>query len=610
MSMSIKWRLALFTVVTALGIYYLVPSLIRDASIPKFLPQKRINLGLDLQGGLHLELKVQTEKAVEQKLATTGDQLSRDLRDMRVRVQSLSTAGEEITLTLRGSEDAGKVESVLKDKFPTLKINSKELPAAGDGVFKIAFTSEERDTTVKYAIEQGIETIRNRIDQFGVSEPVIIPQGTGEILIQLPGLGTLSADKISSQLKVFAADEKIPGVTVEAAGTEIKVVMPDVNTADAFAMKVVERFVGVSKESVEPTPDGKAKLILALATSQRAKKLIGQTAQLEFRLLDENVTPSQAFAQGVPPQSEILYGKQALDQKTGKPYGEKPAYVVGKRVLMTGDVVTDARMAIDQNQAQYYVHMEFNGLGQRLFGQITTENVGKRLAIVLDGVVQSAPVIREAITGGKASISGTFTRNEARDLSISLRSGSLPAPVAVMHEIEVGASLGDDSVKSGMLSLIVGFFAIAAFMIVYYKWSGMLANVTLLLNIILTMATLTLFRATLTMPGIAGIVLTMGMAVDTNVLIFERIREELRMGRTIGNSVTTGFSRAFITIFDANMTTLIAAAILGWLGSGPIRGFAVTLAIGLIWNLFTAVLGTRVAYDIALSRRTLKRLSI
>jgi len=607
---SLRLRLGLFLVFAVAGLIYLLPMVLPTGTLPRFMPQKRINLGLDLQGGLHLELKVQAEKAVEQKVSTTTDQLGRELRDQRVRVKDLAARGEEITLVLRGTEDGEKVEGLMKDKYPFLKVNSKELPAGGDATYKLAFTAEERDTIIKYAIEQGIETIRNRIDQFGVAEPVIVPQGNGEIMIQLPGLGTLSADKMSTELRKMLTDEKVPNFSVEAAGSELHLVLPDVTTAENIAQKAVDQFPGLARDSIEPTNDGRAKLVLALATSQRAKKLIGQTAQLEFRLLDDSMSAQQALSQGTPSQSEVLYGKPDVDPRSGKVVGTKPSYLVGRRILMGGTGITDARMAVDQNQAQYYVHLEFDRSGSKLFGDITSENVGKRLAIVLDGVVQSAPVIRESITGGRASISGTFTRNEARDLAIALRSGSLPAPVSVMHEIEVGASLGDDSVHSGMLSLLVAFVAISAFMAVYYKWSGVLADGMLLVNIVLTLATLTAVRATLTMPGIAGIVLTMGMSVDTNVLIFERIREELRMGRTIASGVSMGFSRAFLTIFDAHMTTLIAAAILGYFGTGPIRGFAVTLAIGLTWNLFTAVVGTRVSYDIVLSRAKIRRLSI
>lgn len=610
MSFSIKWRLGLFLCITLAGLLYLLPMVMPTGSVPKFLPQKRINLGLDLQGGLHLELKVQAEKAVEQKLSFTADQLTRELRDQRVRVKDVTAAGEAMTLVLRGSEDAAKADQLLKDKYPFLKVDSRDAPAGGDAAYRLAFTAEERETIMRYAIEQGIETIRNRIDQFGVAEPVIVPQGNGEIMIQLPGLGTLSADKISEELRSLLAAEGVSGAMVTPSGSEIVVMLPDLFTADNVAAKAVERYAGLAKDSVEQTADGKVKLVLALATSQRAKKLIGQTAQLEFRMLDETMSPETARVQGLPPGSEILYGKQDVDPRTGKPTGVKQPYLVQKRIAMTGEVVTDARIGVDQNQASYYVHLEFDRRGGQLFGDLTTENTNKRMAIVLDGVVQSAPVIREPITGGKASISGTFTRNEARDLSIALRSGSLPAPVSVMHEIEVGASLGDDSVKAGMYSLVAAFIAISLFMIVYYKWSGALADVMLAVNIVLTLATLTAMRATLTMPGIAGIVLTMGMAVDTNVLIFERIREELRHGRTILSGVDLGFSRAFLTIFDAHMTTLIAAAILGYLGSGPIRGFAVTLAIGLIWNLFTAIVGTRVSYDIVLSKAKLRRLSI
>ena len=319
---------------------------------------------------------------------------------------------------------------------------------------------------------------------------------------------------------------------VEPKGSEIDVTLPSEAVADRIATEAVAKFVGVSRESMEPLPGGKTKLVLALASSQRAKRLIGQTAQLEFRMLDETTDPTVALSQGVPPESEILYGKPTVDPRTGKQTAQPAPYLVKRRVMMTGEVVSEARMAVDPQQSQYYVHIEFDGRGSRIFGDLTTESVGKRMAIVLDGVVQSAPVIREPITGGKASISGTFTRDEARDLAIALRSGSLPAPVTVMHEIEVGASLGDDSVHSGLLSLIVGFLAVSAFMAIYYKWSGRLADVMMAVNMVLTVATLVLFRATLTMPGIAGLVLTMGMAVDANVLIFERIREEMRLGKS------------------------------------------------------------------------------
>ena len=278
--------------------------------------------------------------------------------------------------------------------------------------------------------------------------------------------------------------------------------------------------------------------------------------------------------------------------------------------MMTGDVITDARVQIDQQYNEPYVSMEFNSTGARLFERATGENVGKRMAIVLDGVVQSAPVIRERIGGGRAQITGRFSMNEASDLAISLRSGSLPAPVKILERRTVGPSLGFDSIRSGLISAGIGSLLVVLFMVVYYKGTGAVADLALVINLILIGGVMSVFGATLTLPGIAGIALTVGMAVDANVLINERIREELRLGKSPMNAVEAGYHKAFSAILDSNLTTLIAAAALYAYGTGPIQGFAVTLSIGLLASMFTAITGTRVAFDWILRRGSVKRLSI
>jgi preprotein translocase subunit SecD len=284
--------------------------------------------------------------------------------------------------------------------------------------------------------------------------------------------------------------------------------------------------------------------------------------------------------------------------------------VVKSKTVMTGDLLSDAQVRIDTRFNEPYVAIDFNPVGAKRFDQITAANVGKRMAIVLDDTVYSAPVIRERISGGSAQISGSFTEQEATDLAIVLRAGSLPAPVKILEDRTVGPSLGRDSINKGIFSVIIGGILVVAAIGLYYKWSGLVANIALILNLVFILALLSLFKATLTLPGIAGIVLTVGMAVDANVIIFERIREELRLGKTSRIALNAGYSKAFLTIIDANITTLIAALVLFQFGTGPVKGFAVTLSIGIITSLFTAIFVSRSIFDYFLERRQVKRLSI
>ncbi len=335
-----------------------------------------------------------------------------------------------------------------------------------------------------------------------------------------------------------------------------------------------------------------------------AKSLIGRTAQLEFKLVDEKGDLSKALAGQIPAGDLIMYGK-AQTGRSAQPY------LLKKRTELSGEEVSDARITIDSRYNEYAVTLKFNSKGARKFDRLTSKHIGERFAIILEGTIQSAPVIRERISGGSAQITGSFSPAEARDLAIVLRAGALPAPVKVVEERSIGPSLGQDSVDQGMDSIIIGCILVLIFMMAYYKLFGMVANIALIFNLVLIVAVMSALGSTLTLPGIAGIVLTIGMAVDANVLIFERIREELRLGRTPMSAINSGYDKAFVTIVDANITTLIAAIVMFQFGSGPVKGFAVTLSVGILASMFTAIMVTRALIAASLTRQQhIKNLSI
>ncbi|MBU0465913.1 MAG: protein translocase subunit SecD, partial [Proteobacteria bacterium] len=396
--------------------------------------------------------------------------------------------------------------------------------------YKLALPEKETENLKKMATAQALETIRNRIDEFGVSEPDIRIQGENRILLQLPGI-------------------KDP---------------------------------------------------------ERAKDLIGKTAQLTFQLVDDDADVNSAINGTPPVGDELLYQTK---YNAGSSIPVKTAFLINKRILLDGSLLTNARVGFDQFQ-QPQIGIEFNRKGARIFDRITGENIHKRLAIVLDKTVYSAPVIQDRIAGGKAVITGNFTLDEAKDLAIALRAGSLPAPVKIIEERTVGPTLGADSIRMGLISMVIGGFLVILFMIIYYKNAGLIADLALIVNIILIGGGLAAFQATLTLPGIAGIILTIGMAVDANVIIYERIREELRAGKTALAAVNAGFDRAALTILDANVTTLIAALVLYQFGTGPIKGFAVTLCLGIIASLFTALILSKGIFNFVLKNKPSKKLSI
>ena len=493
-------------------------------------PHKKINLGLDLQGGMHLLLEVQNIKAVEAEVERTIQEIKKELRKQEIKHLGISRLKDNSILAkFQNGENKSKFETVLSKDFKNLIIKRPET-SAGIITFHLALPEKEIDTLKKMATAQALETIRNRIDEFGVSEPDIRIQGDNRILIQLPGI-------------------KDP---------------------------------------------------------RRAKDLIGKTAQLTFQLVDDDADVDAAI-NGIPPVGDEILYQNKYNKGSGTPV--KIPFLIKKRVLLDGSLLTNARVEFDQFQ-QPQVGIEFNRKGARIFDRITGENIHKRLAIVLDESVYSAPTIQDRIAGGKAVITGSFTLNEAKDLAIALRAGSLPAPVEIIEERTVGPTLGADSVRMGLMSMLIGGLLVILFMAVYYKGAGIIADLALIVNIILIGGGLAALQATLTLPGIAGIILTIGMAVDANVIIFERIREELRSGRTALASVHAGFDRAALTILDANVTTLIAAIVLFQFGTGPIKGFAVTLCLGIIASLFTALILSKNIFDFILRNRQSSKLSI
>ena len=533
MRRGVAVRLTLFIIATVVSLVYLAPTFIHN--LPSwwsgFMPTDRIHLGLDLQGGSHLVLEVKVEKAIENAVERVRTDLTNVLRDRGISGVSVERVqGTQIQLKVPAAS-VDRVRGLLKSDFANLATVNTQT-SGGTSEFFLTLSKEEIRSLRDYAVDQSLETIRNRIDQFGVSEPIIQRQGQQDILIQLPGI----------------------------------------------------------------------------QDPQRAKEIIGKTAALEFKLVDDTANVEDASKNGPPPGRQILYGYAGKGE--GAVGGDKIAYVVESRTLMTGEYITDARVRPSSQLQGPYVELILNSTGARLFEQITAANVKRRLAIVLDNRVYSAPVIQERIGGGRASITGSFDIKEARDLAIVLRAGALPAPVEIVEERTVGPSLGQDSIRQGITSFIVGGALVVVFMVAYYKGAGLLAVVAVIFNIFYMLAVLAGFQAVLTLPGIAGIVLTIGMAVDANVLINERIREELRAGRAVRSAIEAGYQNALPAILDSNITTFLSGVILFQFGTGPIKGFAVTLCVGIITTVVTAVYLTRIYYDYRIAARRLDRISV
>jgi preprotein translocase subunit SecD len=510
-----RWK-ALAIILTALVVCLCaVPNFFPEARVKSWpaWAQRRLVLGLDLQGGSQLLLEVDANYLKKQRLDTTRADAQKALREAKIQNTSV-VRNDAVEVRINKDAEFAAALSKLRELSQPLGglmgpsgQRSLEVTDAGGGLIKLSMSPAAVTDLLRRTIEQSIQIVEKRVNELGTVEPSIQRQGADRILVQVPGLQ-------------------------------------------------------------DPT---------------HLKEILGKTAKMEFRMVDESISPEQAQQGRTPPDSEILMSSSS----------PKIPYVIKKQVLVSGGELTDAQPGFDPQTQEPVVNFKFNTIGARKFAQATSENVGTRFAIVLDNEVISAPVIRTPITGGQGQISGSFTVQSANDLAVLMRAGALPAPLKVVEERTVGPGLGQDSIEKGELAAYVGSILVIVFMLVTYRLFGVFANIAVAINVAMIFGLLSLLNATLTLPGIAGIVLTVGIAVDSNVLIYERIREELRGGRNAISAIDAGFTRALSTILDSNITTFIAAAVLFMIGTGPVRGFAVTLGIGIITTVFTAFTMTR-----------------
>ncbi|MCW0236479.1 MAG: protein translocase subunit SecD [Ferrovibrio sp.] len=513
------WKIALIALACLASVIFSIPSFFPAATVatwPNWLPKRQVSLGLDLRGGAHLLLEVDTSVVLRERLEAIVEGARTELRQARIGYTNLGVSGSNsVTLRLRDATQTEQARQLLiKLALPVQSTagigfgaaqTDMEVNATPDGQIRMTLSEAALLERARNAVTQSIEIVRRRIDQTGVSEPTIQRQGADRILVQLPGVD-------------------------------------------------------------DP---------------ERIKRLLGTTAKLTFRMVDVGADPNAP----APPGSEILEGDGSQ--------GRAERYVVKRKVEVAGDNLVDAQAGYDQRGGQPVVNFRFDTIGGKRFAEITQQAVGQPFAIVLDNKVLSAPVIREPILGGSGQISGNFTVAGANDLAVLLRAGALPAPLKVVEERTVGPDLGEDSIRAGLISIAVAAGLVVVYMVLAYGLFGLFADVALLVNLVMTLAAMSLLQATLTLPGIAGLLLTLGMSVDANVLINERIREETKLGKSPMAAMSAGFSRAFSTIFDANVTTLIKMALLYALGSGTVKGFAVTISIGILTSMFTATVLVR-----------------
>ena len=481
-------------------------------------------LGLDLRGGVHFLLQVDVKAALEKKVESYANDIRSQLREKKIYYASIGREGQRAVIKFRDAESRARARAEIQKNYSDLVLKEDDSP---DEFRVVATLSQEaQKRTQEFALNQNITTLRNRVNELGVAEPIIQQQGADRVVVQLPGV----------------------------------------------------------------------------QDTAKAKEILGRTATLEIRLVDE-----EHDAQGAQ-QGQVPFGSELFIERNGIPV------LVKKNVVLTGDSITDAAPGFDQQSGRAAVHVTVDGKGARIIKQVTRENVKKRMAILLvergKAEVITAPVIQEEL-GARFQITGMVNTQEANDVALLLRAGALAAPMDIIEERTVGPSLGAENIRKGFNSTLIGFAAIALFMLIYYRFFGLIATAALGANLLLLVAVLSLLQATLTLPGIAGIALTLGMAIDANVLINERIREELRNGNSPLAAIQAGYERAFDTIVDSNVTTLIAGVALFWLGSGPVRGFAVVLCIGILTSMFSAVMVSRGAVNLIYGRkRKLERLSV
>ncbi|WP_297193807.1 protein translocase subunit SecD [uncultured Campylobacter sp.] len=503
-SSRISYRLIVFILVLVLSIIFSIPSLFQTQS------GKKINLGLDLQGGLYMLLGVDNDEAIKSKIKSIASALNYEITKQEMLVDNLKINGEFIEFDVYDENDKQKIDLVLKD-IQGLNIDFINMH------YKISLNELETKATKDYALLQAVQTIRNRLDGFGLAEPTVAKQGEDKILVELAGIKTRE-------------DEL------------------------------------------------------------RARERITTSAHLQLMEVDDTKLAQASYMSEAEAAS---YGLVILSDAKN----ENIKYPLKSIPVLDGSTLTDATVAFSQQGGSPVINFTLNSQGARIFADYTGANVGKRLAIVLDNKVYSAPSINERIGGGSGQISGSFTQEEARDVAVALRSGALLAPVVLLEQRSIGPSLGADSIKLSMIALIGASIFIVIFMIMYYGIAGIFANMALVVNILAIIAVMAMFDATLTLPGMAGLVLTVGMAVDANVIINERIRELLRDGVKIRQSIENGYKNAMSAIIDSNITSLVTSIALYAYGTGPVKGFAVTLGIGIIVSMITAIWGTHGLFE-------------
>lgn len=605
--MDRRWYLRFALVVGVVGLagFHLYPSYVyysemsaeqRDdhaafcSALPSFFPCAKFNLGLDLQGGVHLVMGVDVDAAVAQR----ADRLADDVRDglaeqtAEGKLASFEVFrprdSDEIEIKAETAADAEAAGRWIRKQFSVLA--RSETRQGNVWVYRLL--EDEAAFVRSSALDQAIKTIRNRADKLGVSEPTIARRGTSNILIQLPGV-------------------KDPERAIALIGKTAQLEFSIVEEAATAA------FAGIASEDL---PEGVRREETTVAGPS------GNQTEIFFQVPESRMPEMRTILEDTL-GSAYRVAFSAPGPENGAASAEEGAeaifrsYVLRARPGITGDYLTDARVAQNPDlPADYFVSMDFDTKGAKIFAKLTEESIQRRMAIVLDGRVTSAPVIQDRIGGGSARITlGRGGRaqdrfREAQDLTLVLKAGALPAPVEIREKRQVGQSLGKESVAQGARAILLGALLVVLFMLGRYRASGMVANFALLLNVGLVLAVLAAFEATLTLPGMAGIVLTIGMAVDANVIIFERIKEELALGKSPRSAIDAGYGKAFATILDANVTTLIAGVVLMQYGSGPVRGFAVTLIVGILCSMFTAVVVTRLVYDFFTRWRRLRTLSI
>ena len=618
-------RAGIIVFVTALFLYLLYPTIkfnylmsptakedlkIEDPKAYEKLLSNSIKLGLDLQGGMHVVMEVDVEELAKVLARNKDDRFEEAWKEAR----SITALEERDFLT----------------------VFTQELEKRGTDLARYYGTKslKERDDILDYlrgqsaeAVNRSLEILRNRVDQFGVSEPTIQKQGDKRIIIELAGItdpqrvrGILGqtallefrllkeqqiTQNVAARINEYIKGQISPSDTLKEEETrDTTIIRPEdlFGETTAPADTAQKDSAGLSreklfKENLFFAYPGDPQRLLVPEDNETRLKLVLQTPEIQ------NIIRTEAG------EAEFLWGK--LDPN-GEFYG---IFLVEKQPELTGETITEAYpqpgSGYDAGSfGKFEVSLAFNDEGAKTFSRVTGANLNKRLAIVLDRKVHSAPVIQVKIRDGRARITGLETMEEAQDLSVVLKAGALPAPVKLMEERTVGPSLGKDSIQKGMNSALLGFIGVTLCIMLYYKFSGFIADLALIFNVVILLGVMSYFHATLTLPGIAGIILTVGMSVDANVLIYERIREELEKGKTIWSAIDTGYSRAFVTILDSNLTTVIAGIVLYQFGSGPIRGFALTLIIGIAASMFTAIFVTRTVFEFLLERKIIKKLSI